>query len=53
MEEGDLDWKPKPKVSFEDKLGPYKNRMEFMRTMIGFVVLGIQVFIMYHLSKSK
>jgi len=51
MEEGDFDFVPKPKLSFEKRLDPYKNRMEFLRTMIGVIVLGIQVFIMYHLGK--
>lgn len=37
------------KRSFETKLGKYKNRMEFLRTMIGVIVLGIQIVIVYHL----
>jgi len=38
-----------PKETFEQRLGKYKNRMELIRTLIGFVVLGIQIFIVYHL----
>ena len=44
---------PLPKPTFEKRLEKYKNRMEFTRTMIGFIVLGIQIFIMYHLSTKK
>jgi hypothetical protein len=35
--------------SFENKLSKYKHRMEFLRTMIGIVVLGMQIVIVYHL----
>jgi hypothetical protein len=35
--------------SFETKLSKYKHRMEFLRTIIGVVVLGIQIVIVYHL----
>lgn len=35
--------------NLEQKLTKYKNRMEFLRTMIGVVVLGIQIVILIHL----
>jgi hypothetical protein len=35
--------------NLEQKLSKYKNRMEFMRTMIGVVVLVIQIIILIHL----
>jgi len=37
------------KPSFEDNLSKYKHRMELIRTLIGFIVLGIQIFIVYRL----
>jgi hypothetical protein len=37
------------KPTFEERLGKYKNRMELIRTLIGLVVLGIQIVILYHL----
>jgi len=39
----------KKQKSFEEKLGPYKNRMELIRTSIGMVVLIIQIIILNHL----
>ena len=54
MEEVDsLDFIIKNKPSLEEKLVSYKNRMELLRTLIGFIVLGIQLFIVYHLYTSK
>jgi hypothetical protein len=41
----------KTKLTFEEKLDKYKNRMEFLRTMIGLIVLGIQIVIVFHLKK--
>jgi hypothetical protein len=35
--------------SFEDRLVLYKNRMEFLRTIIGLVVLTIQLVILHNL----
>ena len=35
--------------NLEQKLAKYKNRMEFLRTMIGVVVLGIQIIILIQL----
>ena len=35
--------------NLEQKLTKYKNRMEFLTTMIGVVVLGIQIVILVHL----
>jgi len=35
--------------NLEQKLSKYKNRMEFLRTMIGVIVLGIQIVILIHL----
>ena len=35
--------------NLEQKLTKYKNRMEFLRTMIGVIVLGIQIVILIHL----
>lgn len=40
------------KVSFEKKLEKCKHRMELIRTVIGVVVLGIQIVIVYHLLKN-
>ena len=40
------------KESFEEKLSKYKHTMEFVRTIIGFIVLGIQIFILYHLINN-
>jgi hypothetical protein len=56
MSEGDYmyDYEFITKVeTFEDKLSKYKNRMEFIRTVIGFIVLGIQIFILFHLTHQK
>jgi hypothetical protein len=39
----------KKRKSFEERLVPYKNRMELVRTSIGVVVLIIQFIILYHL----
>lgn len=33
----------------ENRLGKYKNRMELVRTVIGIIVLGIQIIILTHL----
>jgi hypothetical protein len=35
--------------NLEPKLSKYKNRMELLRTMIGVIVLGIQIVILIHL----
>ena len=35
--------------SLEERLSGYKNRMELLRTVIGVIVLGIQLVIVYHL----
>jgi hypothetical protein len=35
--------------NLEQKLSKYKNRMEFLRTIIGVVVLGIQIIILIQL----
>jgi hypothetical protein len=35
--------------NLEQKLSKYKNRMELLRTMIGVIVLGIQIVILIHL----
>jgi hypothetical protein len=35
--------------NLEQKLSKYKNRMEFLRTMIGIIVLGIQIVILINL----
>lgn len=37
------------KLTFEERLGKYKNRMELIRTGIGVVVLVIQIIILHHL----
>jgi len=37
------------KLSLEEKLDMYTNRMELVRTVIGIVVLGIQIVILHHL----
>jgi hypothetical protein len=39
----------KYRKSIESTLSRYKHRMELVRTLIGVVVLGIQVVILYHL----
>lgn len=36
----------------ENRLGKYKNRMELVRTVIGIIVLGIQIIILTHLLTS-
>lgn len=36
----------------ENRLGKYKNRMELIRTVIGIIVLGIQIIILTHLLTS-
>jgi hypothetical protein len=41
-------------MSFEDKIGKYKNRMELLRTIIGLIVLCFQIAIVFNLfSKWK
>lgn len=35
--------------SLENKLGRYKNRMELLRTIIGVIVLTIQLIILHNL----
>lgn len=35
--------------NFEKKLEKYKHRMEFVRTLIGVVVLAIQIIILHNL----
>lgn len=51
MEEGDS-YPPMQtkRPTFEERLSKRKHTMEFIRTMIGFIVLGIQMFILYHLA---
>jgi hypothetical protein len=44
---------PVQKPGIEDKLSKYKNRMDLIRTLIGFAVLSMQLFIVYHLYTSK
>lgn len=39
-------------TSFEEWIGKYKNTMEFIRTIIGFIVLGIQIMIVTNLFKK-
>ena len=39
----------KTRKSFEYWCSQYKNRMEFIRTIIGITVLVIQIVIVYHL----
>jgi hypothetical protein len=48
MEEGPYDM-PKPVPTLEQKLDGYKNIMELLRTVIGVIVLGIQLVILYKL----
>ena len=43
-------YKPK-KLSLEERLYKYKNRMELIRTIIGVILLGIQIIILSHLLK--
>ena len=42
----------KRKQSLESKLSKYKNRMELLRTVIGVIVLGLQLVIVYNLLKK-
>ena len=35
--------------NLEEKLGKYKNRMELVRTIIGLILLSLQICIFYHL----
>lgn len=50
MNKCDYDYSSTPtKIRFEDKISQYKHTMEFIRTIIGFIVLGIQVFVLYRL----
>ena len=51
MYETDYDFNDffKKKESFEKKLEKRKHTMEFIRTVIGFIVLGILIFILYNL----
>ena len=41
------------KETLEEKIGKHKHTMELIRTLIGFIVLGIQIFILYHLTHQK
>ena len=41
----------KPKL--EERLGNFRNRMELIRTIVGFTVLCIQLFILYQLHHTK
>jgi hypothetical protein len=36
-------------MGLEEKLQKYKNRMELIRTLIGLIVLGIQILIVFNL----
>jgi hypothetical protein len=36
-------------IDIEERISKYKNRMELVRTVIGIVVLGIQIIILTHL----
>lgn len=49
FERGDDDYSFKDDKTFEQKLEKYKHTMEFIRTIIGFIVLGIQIIILYNL----
>lgn len=50
MSEGyEFDYYPRQKRTLEQNLEKYKNRMELIRTVIGFIVLGLQFVIVYHL----
>jgi hypothetical protein len=56
MEEGyELEWEEAFRVmhhttpTLEERLSKYKHRMELLRTIIGTVVLGIQLIILYQL----
>lgn len=40
------------KQTFEDKIGRYKNTMEFIRTLIGFILLTIQIFVLIKLYSN-
>ncbi len=51
MEEG-FDIPPIKKQTFEEKIGRYKNTMEFIRTLIGFIVLTIQIFVLIKLYSN-
>lgn len=35
---------------FEEKLARYRHRMELVRTIIGFVVLCIQIWLFFHIT---
>lgn len=39
----------KNKLTIEDRIGRYKNRMELLRTIIGVIVVCIQFIILYNL----
>lgn len=54
MNEGfDTDYMPiYKKQTFEEKIGRYKNTMEFIRTLIGFIVLTIQIFVLIKLYSN-
>ena len=40
------------KENLEQRLEKYKNRMELVRTIIGVIVLGIQVLIVFNLFRK-
>jgi hypothetical protein len=42
----------KPTLTLEEKLAKYKNRLEFLRTIIGVLVLGIQIFVVIKLYSN-
>lgn len=43
---------PNKSLTFEEKLGKYKNRMELLRTIIGVILLCIQIMIIFNLLKK-
>jgi len=45
----EFDYYHRNKKTLEQRLEKYRNRMELIRTIIGVVVLGIQIVILYHL----
>jgi hypothetical protein len=49
MEEVDSIYFKEIKPTLEQRLGKYKNRMELIRTMIGIIVLVIQLLIVHNL----
>lgn len=49
MYETDFEYVFKEKESFEQKLAKHKHTMELVRTVIGVIVLTIQIIILYNL----